>query len=311
MTPNIELALGLGGIFLATVVLLSTVGALTGERRQVGRSLAAIRAIEMLPDDMRAEAQPNFDVRVLTPAMQRLTDLGRRFTPTGQVDRIQRMLDVAGTPTGWDVDRVLAFKVIGGFAGAVIGALIGFAWRGPFAAVVVGIAIAVLGFYTPDLTLYQTGAKRAERMRKALPDALDMLTISVEAGLGFDAALAQVARNTEGDLAAEFFRVLQEMQIGMGRMEALRALGERTTLPELRSFIGAMVQADSFGIPVAEVLRIQAREMRLKRSQRAEEMAQKVPVKVLFPLIFCIMPAMFIVIIGPGVITIFHNLLRK
>ncbi len=144
-------------------------------------------------------------------------------------------------------------------------------------------------------------------MRRELPDALDLLTISVEAGLAFDSALSQVARNTSGPLAEEFFRVLQEMQIGLGRADAMRALGDRTDLPELRGFITSMVQADSFGIPVAQVLRVQAREMRVKRSQRAEELAQKVPVKILFPLIFCILPSLFVVILGPAVIQIFTS----
>jgi tight adherence protein C len=309
MSADLELALGLAGLFVAIVVVLSTVGVLTGERRQIGRSLAAIRNIEMVPEAMRAEAQPGFDQRVLAPTMARLTRLGRRLTPTGQVERIDRMLDIAGSPTGWDADRILAFKMIGALALTIVLAALG-SLAGPLTAVAAGTVGAVLGLYAPDLTLYQMGYNRTERMRKALPDALDMLTISVEAGLGFDAALAQVARNTEGDLAQEFFRVLQEMQIGLGRSEALRGLADRTTLPELRGFITAMVQADSFGIPIADVLRIQAREMRIKRSQRAEEKAQKVPVKVLFPLIFCIMPAMFIVIIGPAAITIVRNVLQ-
>ena len=137
-----------------------------------------------------------------------------------------------------------------------------------------------------------------------------MLTISVEAGLAFDAAVSQVARNTEGPLADEFFRVLQEMQIGMGRSEALRALGERTTVDELHGFVTAMVQADAFGIPIANVLRVQAREMRIKRSQRAEEIAQKIPVKILFPLIFCILPVLFIVVLGPAAITIYDAFIK-
>ncbi|MDQ1667416.1 MAG: tight adherence protein, partial [Actinomycetota bacterium] len=134
-----------------------------------------------------------------------------------------------------------------------------------------------------------------------------LLTISVEAGLAFDAALSQVARNTTGPVADEFFRVLQEMQIGLGRSEAMRALGERSDLPELRSFVTAMVQAEAFGIPIAQVLRVQSREMRTKRTQRAEELAQKVPVKILFPLIFCILPALFVVILGPAAIQIYQS----
>jgi len=162
-----------------------------------------------------------------------------------------------------------------------------------------------------DVLLYNAGVKRQEKLQRALPDALDMLTVCVEAGLGFDAALAQVARNTTGPLAAEFSRVLQEMQIGKSRSQALRSLTDRTTVPELRSFVSALVQAGELGITIADVLREQAREMRLRRRQRAEEKAQKVPVKILFPLVFCLFPSMFIVIIGPGMISIAHLLFGK
>src|SRR3954471_8683218 len=148
-------------------------------------------------------------------------------------------------------------------------------------------------------------------MQRELPDALDLLTISVEAGLGFDAALSQVARNTEGPLAQELARVLQEMQIGLRRSAALRALGERNSLPDLRSFVSAMVQADAFGIPVGQVLRVQSSEIRVKRRQWAEEAAQKVPVKILVPLIFCILPCLFIAVLGPAGIQIMNSFSGK
>jgi tight adherence protein C len=157
----------------------------------------------------------------------------------------------------------------------------------------------VFGYVLPNLLLKNAGDKRELLMRNALPDAIDLLTISVEAGLGFDAAVARVAKNTTGPLAQEFARLLQEMQLGMGRQEAMRAMGERTSLADLKSFCLAMVQADSLGIPIARVLRIQSHEMRTKRRQRAEEAAQKVPVKILFPVIFFILPTIFIVVIGP------------
>jgi tight adherence protein C len=168
----------------------------------------------------------------------------------------------------------------------------------------VAIIGGVVGYYGPNLYLYQRGHDRTETMQRELPDALDLLTISVEAGLGFDAALSQVARNTEGPLAQELARVLQEMQIGLGRGAALRALGERNTIPELRSFTSAMVQADAFGIPVGQVLRVQSNEIRLKRRQRAEEQAQKVPVKIMIPLVLFILPSLFIAVIGPAVISL-------
>src|SRR5262249_62428307 len=142
--------------------------------------------------------------------------------------------------------------------------------------------------------LYNAGQKRQERIRAALPDALDMLTVCVEAGLGFDAALAQVARNTRGPLAAEFARALQEMQIGAPRSQALRAMVTRTNVAELRAFVSALLQATELGIAVTQVLREQSSEMRLRRRQRAEAKAQKGPVEVLVPLTFCLLPAPFV-----------------
>jgi tight adherence protein C len=174
-------------------------------------------------------------------------------------------------------------------------------------ALILGVGLAALGFFAPNIALYQAAYNRSDRILKDLPDALDLLVISVESGLGFDAALSQVARNTTGPLAEEFFRVLQEMQLGTGRPDAMRALIDRTDVSDLRGFITSMIQADTFGIPVAQVLRVQAREMRIRRTQRIEEAAQKVPVKILFPLIFCILPALFIVILGPAVISIIES----
>ena len=164
------------------------------------------------------------------------------------------------------------------------------------------------GFFLPDLLLYNVGIKRQTLIQRDLPDAMDMLTICVESGLGFDAALARVARNSEGPVAAEFSRALQEIQIGKSRSQALRSLAERTTVPELRAFTSAVVQAGELGIPIADVLREQAKEMRMRRRQRAEEKAQQVPVKILFPLIGCLFPALFIIVIGPGAISIMHSL---
>ena len=169
------------------------------------------------------------------------------------------------------------------------------------------VLASIIGYLAPNLWLYQLGYDRTQKIQKAMPDALDLLTISVESGLGFDAALSHVARNTGGPLADEFARVLQEMQIGLGRGAALRALGERTHVPELKGFVGAMVQADALGIPIANVLRVQSNEIRTKRRQRAEEQAQKVAVKILIPLIFCILPCLFIAVLGPAAIGIMES----
>jgi tight adherence protein C len=309
MGQALLLALGLSAIFLAITLALATIGAITSERQQVGRSLAAVQALHAAPATMQRELNKPFADRVLVPALERLTLIGRRFTMGDQVSRIRYRLELAGNPPRWDVDRIIAFKMLGLIVGFVLGLavplLLG---AGPLTVIGLLAAASVLGYLAPNIVLYQAGYNRREQMRRELPDALDLLTISVEAGLAFDAALSHVARNTTGPLAEEFFRVLQEMQIGLGRSEAMRALTDRTDLPELRGFVTSMVQADTFGIPIANVLRVQSKEMRVKRSQRAEELAQKVPVKILFPLIFCILPALFVVILGPAAIRIIDSL---
>ena len=214
--------------------------------------------------------------------------LALRLSPSGTPTKLQHRLDIAGNPERWNPDRFLAAKG----AGLVVFAAIG----------------GAIGFFLPDVLLYNSGIKRQARIQAALPDAMDMLTVCVEAGLGFDAALAQVARNTSGPLAAELSRVLQEMQIGKSRTEALHAMAERTTVTEFRAFVSALVQASELGISVAQVLREQAKELRMRRRQRAEEQAQKVTVKIMFPLILCLFPALFVVVLGPGAISIVHAL---
>lgn len=300
------LLVGIGSIFLALFLCLAAIGALTNESTGVSKSLAIVEAFSAAPSELRAELEPSFNDRVLTPLLDKFLHLGRKLTPADHTDRIRKRLEVAGNPPGWTVDRVTSLKFLG-FAGAlgvtvILSALL---TLGIAPMLVICVGSAVLGYLAPNMYLYQKGHDRTDKMQRALPDALDLLTISVESGLGFDAALAHVARNTEGALAEEFARVLQEMQIGLGRGPALRALGDRTHVPELRSFVSSMVQADALGIPIAQVLRVQSQEIRVKRRQRAEEQAQKVAVKILIPLIFCILPCLFIAVLGPAAIGIF------
>jgi tight adherence protein C len=298
------LVLGVSAVFTGLLVALIAAGALRSEPSGQARSLNVLEAYSSAPASMRGELEPDFSERILNPLMGRLTGLGRRLTPADNTERLRRKLDAAGNPPGMTTDRLTAFKG-GGFLGAlllglVITMLIGLALMPTMA---ICVAAALAGYYAPNLWLYQKAHDRAGQTQRDLPDALDLLTISVEAGLGFDAALAQVARNTQGPLAQELARVLQEMQLGAGRSEALRSLAERSSLPELKNFVTSMVQADAFGIPIGRVLRVQGKEMRDKRRQRAEEKAQKVPVKILFPLIFCILPTLFIAVMGPAVIS--------
>ncbi len=302
MTSLIML-IGIGGIFVGVFLSLTAIGVFTNEVRGVSKSLAVMEAFSAAPASMKQELDPSFNDRVLAPVLDRFVGLGRRLTPNDYAARVQRKLDVAGNPPGWTVDRIVSLKVIGIGVGAVAGALFALLldWSLVRGVLVAGLG-AVAGYYGPNLYLYQKGHDRTATMQRELPDALDLLSISVEAGLGFDAALSQVARNTDGPLSQELARVLQEMQIGLGRSAALRALGERSVLADLRSFTSAMVQADAFGIPVGQVLRVQSNEIRLKRRQRAEEQAQKVPVKIMIPLVLFILPCLFIAVIGPAVI---------
>jgi tight adherence protein C len=235
-----------------------------------------------------------------------LAGIGRRLSPAGTIAKLQHRLDIAGNPERWNTDRLFAVKAMGMLGLAGLGLLIGL-HDATVAIPAIGIG-GVVGLFLPDLLLYNAGVKRQQKIQQDLPDAMDMLTICVESGLGFDAAMARVARNSEGPVAAEFSRALQEIQIGKSRSQALRSLADRTTVAELRAFTSALIQAGELGIPVADVLREQAGEMRLRRRQRAEEKAQQVPVKILFPLIGCLFPALFIIVIGPGALSIMHSL---
>jgi tight adherence protein C len=305
MTAAALLVVGIVGIFVALTLSLAAIGVFSNEARGVSKSLAVVEAFSAAPAAMQKELDPSFQDRVLTPLLDRFVVLGKKITPADYGDRIRKKLDIAGNPQGWTVDRVVSLKFVGlvsGTAGGLLLAWISGMGFAPLLAIVGGAAAA--GYFGPNFYLYQKGYDRTAQMQRALPDAIDLLVISVEAGLAFDSAMAQVARNTKGPLANEFARVLQEMQIGLGRSNALRALAERTTLADLRSFASAMVQADSFGIPIGQVLRVQSQEIRVKRRQRAEELAQKVPVKILMPLMGCILPVLFIVVIGPAAIGI-------
>ena len=310
MSMILPVAFGL--VFVALFMVFAAVGGLTKERAGVNRSIAVLEALTAAPDEMKVELEPNFSDRILFPLLSRAQTMGRRLSPEDANDRIREKLDLAGNPPGWTVERVMAGKVVGFAAGLVASLIVALLMGLGFLPTLGFVVIAsLLGYLAPNMYLYQQTHDRSEKLQRALPDAIDLLTISVESGLGFDAACAQVSKNTDGPLADEFARMLQEMQIGRGRSEALRSLAERTNLPDLRSFVSAMVQADAFGIPVGQVLRVQASEIRVKRRQWAEEMAQKVPVKILVPLIFCILPCLFIAVLGPAGISMMENFSGK
>ncbi len=309
---SLILPLGFVMIFGALFLVLAHVGGINKERAGVGRSIAVLEALTGAPEEMKTELDSTFADRVLFPLLARSQRMGRRLTPEDASERIREKLEKAGNPVGWTVERVMAGKVVG-FAAALIISLIVTVIMGLGFLFTLGVVVlaSLAGYMAPNMYLYQQTYDRSEKIGRALPDAIDLLTISVESGLGFDAACAQVARNTEGPLSEEFARMLQEMQIGLGRSEALRSMADRSDLADLRSFVSAMVQADAFGIPIGQVLRVQSSEIRVKRRQWAEEMAQKVPVKILVPLIFCILPCLFIAVLGPAGITVMDSFSGK
>ncbi|MDQ0849294.1 tight adherence protein C [Arthrobacter sp. B3I9] len=229
-----------------------------------------------------------------------LERIGYRLTPPAYVRNLDKLLALAGRPASLPLGRVLAAKPLLGLVGAVVGL-----WLASAPAPVlklVGLFVMLLGYFIPDLLLYSRGQERQKTMQLELANTLDQMLISVEAGLGFEGAVARAGENGKGPLAEELVRTLQDMQVGRSRRESYLALSERTNIPELRSFVQAVVQADTYGIAISRVLRIQAKVMRVKRRQRAEEKAMKLPVTILFPLLFFIFPVLFIAILGPAVI---------
>ena len=238
-----------------------------------------------------------------------LLKIGRKITPKGLLEQIQRQIVLAGMSKSLSLDTFITQKMLSAITSATIAILIlWFLGISFFKLLTWLILITVAGFFIPDLLILNKAQNRQKQMRLELPDILDMLTVSVEAGLGFDAALWKVVQNSKGPLAEEFFRLLREIQLGTSRHEAFRNLNKRTKVEELNSFILAMLQADTFGVSIGKVLRIQAKEMRIKRRQLAEEKAMKTPVKIIFPLVLCIFPALVIVILGPAGIKIMESL---
>lgn len=307
---NMSGGAGLLAIFTAFGLGFIVAADYLAERRRLRKTMWAVRNLASPFDTRRRELATPLRSRVFSPALRRLGHTARRITRLSAVERLSRVLAYAGDPIGWDAERVLAFKLLSGLvlgsASLAFGLLTGVgALRLPVLALVIGVG----GYYLPDWALGSRAKKRQEEILRALPDCLDLLSIIVEAGMGFDAAVARVARQIGGPLGQELNRLVREMQLGKARADALRDLSERTNLMELRAFMLSMIQADIFGIAISRVLEVEAEEMRVKHRQRAEEIAQRVPVKIIFPLLFCIFPALFVVLVGPAIIRIFETLI--
>jgi tight adherence protein C len=244
------------------------------------------------------------------PALAGLNRLARRFTPVGYVDGVRRRFVLTGNTDPEIVDLFLAIRV------ATVAAIPVSFWffmilnplgqKGILHLITFGLVVLML-FLGPDAILNRRVSERQYQIRIGLPDVLDLLVISVEAGLGFEQALDKTIMAVPGPLSDEFVRMLGETRAGAGRAEAMRAMEARIDIPEVKSFVLAIIQADTFGISIGRVLRGQAEELRIRRRQRAQEMAQKAPVKMLIPMVFCIFPALFAVVLGPALINISKN----
>lgn len=298
-------------LIFGTVVLMAygVLASVFSDEMVVKKSLKKLDDYE-IKDLFTAEplARPFFD-RIVMPFYGGLSRLVRRFSPNEIEANINERLLKAGSPTDMDVDRFLSLKLLAAIAAALFVIMTLFMKGFSSVNIITGLILVPCSYFIPDIWLSRLIDARQKQIRLALADTLDLLTISVEAGLGFDVALAKVVKNHPGPLAEEFSRMLHEVQIGVSRKEALRSLSARTDIDELRNFVASIVQADILGISIGNVLRVQASEMRLRRRQRAEEIAQKAPVKIVFPLILCIFPSIFVVIVGPGVIRIMMSLM--
>ncbi len=290
------LALGIGGSILIVFVGLATRGRGHVLEERLGefgtRSVVTLEEIEL--------SEPFVD-RVVKPMLRTVANAFGRLTPSRNIENIQHNLDLAGNPRGWTPVEFTGLRLAAAvcFAGLALG--LTFVTRMPVRnSLLISAVAGALGYFLPGIWLTMRIRSRKASVLRAMPDALDLLTISVEAGLGFDAAMTKVTEKWTNELSQAFTRVLVEIQMGTLRRHALRAMADRTDVPELTSFVAAIIQADQLGVSLARVLHIQSEQMRIRRRQRAEELAHQAPIKMMIPLVFLIFPALFVVLLGPA-----------
>ena len=292
-------------LMIAVVASAVAIGALAfyagngvlNARRSSSRRLASLQTRDEVLSSGISE-------RAIAPIIEGLGKFALRFTPQGWVNKAQKKLVYAGMADRMDGNTWAALRII-----ALIGVLVLFfivqsAFGTPIQKLMLFGVLMGIGFVGPEAILNRRIDERRKEMEKSLPDLIDLLVISVEAGLGFEAAMGRVVQAVPGELSREFTRTLQETRVGVSRHKALRALAERTDVDDLNAFVLALIQADQFGVSIARMLRVQADEMRVRRRQRAQEKAFAAPVKLVFPLVLCIFPSMFVVLLGPAAINI-------
>jgi tight adherence protein C len=248
-----------------------------------------------------------FRERVIRPIFESLSDIVTRFTPERQLEETRRQLELAGNPNNMDAATFLGMR-IGATVGFLVLAFLVFVMLAPQNnAILFLIGATALGWFLPSLWIKSKISRRQDIIVKALPDALDLLTICVEAGLGFDAAMGKVYEKWDNDLSIAFGRVLQEIQLGKLRREAMRDMANRMDVPDVTSFVAAIIQSEQLGVSMSKVLRVQSDQMRVKRRQRAQEKAQQAPVKMMIPMVLLIFPSIWIVLLGPSIIILLET----
>jgi tight adherence protein C len=297
-------------VIFGAALIIGAIGvlvwALTAER-ELDTAQANLGRGGMLADSRQIALSASAKTRILDPFFDSVGRRAKGFTSAGMGDRVQRKLDLAGLyEKGWTVERVLVIRFLSLAIGVVLIVLL---LSGGTGRQSLGLAalIGVLAYLGPEAWLDRKAGERQGTIEKQLPDVIDQLTVSVEAGLGFDAAMARSAEGRTGPLADELARVLQDLQVGVDRQVALDRMVDRTDVPDLKAFVVAIRQSTRHGLPIANVLRVQSQELREKRRARVEEKAAQLPVKIVFPLVFCILPSLFVIILGPAGINIMDS----
>ncbi|MGE5619374.1 MAG: type II secretion system F family protein [Sphingomonadaceae bacterium] len=298
------------GVLAALAILLLVVGAWLPKTAPDPIQARLAQFAERTRSLEEIELEQPFTERVLRPLILQMARLVSRFLPRRKLRAsndaglggIQRRLVLAGSPnnlSGSDFLGIVAVSVLS--MAALLFLLMGLAGADPVTSALLGLVGGGIGYYIPTIWLSSKIAARQKEIQRALPDALDLLVISVEAGLGFDGAIQKLTEKSDNALSREFRRVLAEIRMGRTRREALKDMVTRTEVADLNTFVSAIIQADQLGVSVSRVLSVQAEQMRLLRRQRAEELAAKAPLKMLFPMVFLIFPSMFVVIMGPSI----------
>lgn len=303
------------GLVILGAVILTVIGLrnpeLANERALQARLEEFSRTGEQV-DLRKLELSQPFSERVIFPIARKLGEFATRFTPQNALNSINRKLELAGSPANVDATMILALQFVIGvlFAGLILLVFTVGATQWPLSRIILVTALfGFLGYFFPQLWLSSKISRRQKEIRRAMPDALDLLTICVEAGLGFDAALSKVSEKWESQLSFAFARVIKEIQLGKVRREALRDMADRVGIPEMTSFVAAVIQSEQLGVSMAKVLRIQSDQMRVKRRQHAEEEAHKAPLKMLIPMALLIFPSLMIVLLTPAALRLMQSML--